>query len=87
MQDKTLLKMFREYNRAYFNGAIEEPDVLEYKVMKDKAGNTSWTSQGSTCLYIHANLKSFYRLTQVILLHEMAHLALGPEYLPQHGTR
>jgi hypothetical protein len=86
-RDPRLLRIFRDYNGAFFGGAIEEPEIMKYKKMRDKAGLSVMSSQGPTAIYIHSGLRPFYRMTQIVVLHEMCHVELGMEYRPHHGTR
>lgn len=87
--NKQLRKAFRCYNKLYFNNQLEEPDIVRYSNITNEgaSGLTTWQTQGATKIQIHSGLKKFEKLSCIVLLHEMAHLAVGLDCIEQHGIR
>lgn len=82
LREKDLRKYFREFNELYFSNKVPEPDILKYKHMPKSDGECS----GDT-VYVDSDLQTHRRLTKLVLLHEMIHLLLGEDYLPEHGQK
>lgn len=80
-----LRKSFDDNNELFFNNQLERPTILEYRRLRDAAGETTYLDDGMTSLVIHEDLIKFERLTEIVLLHEMAHIANGRNYKPDHG--
>lgn len=85
--DKWLRRRFRFYNKKFFDNSIEEPEIIVFiPLLKEKCdGYTRWLSQHPTRLEIDDSLRNHPCLTNIVILHEMAHLKLGPSYLEDHG--
>jgi hypothetical protein len=82
-----LRRMFRLLNKTWFKNRLEEPDVICYGNPSGDSGRTIWTEQAPTQIIFSKGLKPFPRLRAIVMLHEMAHLAVGNECLSMHGIR
>jgi hypothetical protein len=85
-----LRRMFRRLNKDRFNKEIEEPDVIRFADLQEEeiSGSASMTSQSPSVLEIDNGLRLFPRLTEIITLHESAHLRLlAKGYDPYHGMQ
>ena len=79
--DRRLKNWFRAYNRAYFENSLPDPKILRYTELKDAAGVTHYEEGGINRvpqeILIHSALRYFPRISQTILLHEMAHVSIN----------
>lgn len=85
--DKALWAMYDKINKAYFGGDLPFPMVLKFKKMPDYEGHTQFMTSGSVRIWIHEDLKRHLDSAEVVLLHEMIHVALGFDYKGEHGMR
>lgn len=84
MSDKELRKTFRIINQNYFFGAVQEPDEICFKKIKDD-GRTRLVHP--SYIYINSDFKRHPDMACIVLGHEMIHCALGDSYLEEHGFR
>lgn len=85
LTNKDLLKLFRRINLKYFRNAISEPKI-EFRPLA-KLGVDGMAKMLTNELYIDSDLKDHPCLAEGVLIHEMIHLLLGPDYLVPHGER
>lgn len=86
--NRWLRRMFRNYNATYFDDRLEEPKVVTFGPMEGKEKNASgWSHkppQAEAEIRIDENLIEYRRAVEIILIHEMAHLATWGYHSP-HG--
>ena len=74
----TLLNRFDRLNRRHFRGKLKRPSMVRFSKQPasddvEAVGRTIFKSNGQVCILIHAGLKPFTTLTELVLAHEMAH--------------
>ena len=75
----TLLNRFDRLNRKHFRGRLKRPSMVRFSKQPapDSAtavGHSKQKTDGQIYISIHEALRPFHSLTELILLHEMAHL-------------
>lgn len=80
--DKELRAMYERLNKRWFNGAL---DVKVSFVDLSDDGDNGAFQNGE--IEIDTALRKVGDLVEIILLHEMVHAELSPEYQNAHGMR
>ena len=75
----TLLNRFDRLNRRHFRGKLKRPSMIRFVKQPapddlEAVGRTIFRANEQGYILIHAGLKSFTTLTELVLVHEMAHL-------------
>jgi hypothetical protein len=83
-KNRNLIRWFRYYNKTFFGGRLKEPEVIQYKLLEKYDGILEWEPLS---LYIDSGLRRYEKVTKITILHEMAHLENGEDYVPEHGMR
>ena len=82
--DKELGRAYRKYNKLYFDGALPQDVDVFFSPAEDSYGQVQEEAGGWT-LQINPKYSPDHRMWKMVLLHEMAHLAVHP--YPSHGAK
>ena len=91
-RNKTLEKIFRKYNRMYFDNKLRLPDELFFK-SNLKANGESVDAYVEECIdgevrmVVDEDYKRHDAILRLIVLHEMAHIATGIINEEMHNLR
>jgi len=73
---RSLTKLARAYNRAYFNNELSEELVVKFSDKPFRGNMAMW--DGEDTITIGKQFRYFRRLCCFFILHEMAHMCAGP---------
>jgi hypothetical protein len=75
----TLRNLFKRFNRKYFANRLNVSDIRFGRVAGKAYGETSFFVDCPPIITLAESLENQRRFSWMVLLHEMAHVDLGPE--------
>ena len=90
---RKLKRAFLSFNRRYFNGRLPKETEVKYskKIFRKHhfLGHAIYLKNALSLIRIAKELKRTPTIAQLVLLHEMCHIALMQQgrFLENHGTR
>ena len=83
-----LRRMKDRLDRKFFGGALKDYDVSFANLNTDELSGCC--DPDFKVIQIDGGLRPFWKLTEIVMLHEMSHALLGPDYIGSrdgHGMR
>jgi hypothetical protein len=84
--DAMLRRLYLQFNRRYWAGALPaDTQVLWMPLAADRVAETGRSSDGRFVIHLSPSVAGFRRFFKLLLLHEMAHIALWDRRIAFHG--
>lgn len=85
MKKPTLVSVFNKYNKLYFGNKLKVSSVRFIKLKNPWHAQTAFFSDYPPLIEINSRLQYSGKLTRIVLLHEMAHVANHSDSNISHG--